>query len=263
MYVHESYTDRQMARFYDLEYRDYTDDIDFYVQHALSLDPSREKPILELGCGTGRITIALAEAGFHVVGIDTSEGMLELCATHARTRDVRDKIILVRSDMRHAEEVPHVPFNMAFCALNTFAYLDSTDDQLDMLRSVRGLLVEHGILVLDLTGPTSNLLPPSGGETVYHGSYKEAETGATLHKFVTGYAQPSTQTHSVRMIYDLEEQDGTLRRLTQPVVFRWTGRYEMELLLRTAGYKVEKLYGSYDLDEYGDNSDRMIFVART
>jgi ubiquinone/menaquinone biosynthesis C-methylase UbiE len=263
MNVHESYRDRQLAHFYDLEYRDYTEDLDFYVQHALAMDSGQGLLILELGCGTGRIAIALAEAGFRVVGVDSSEGMLDLCARRAQERGVRDNLTPVRADMRGLRDVPMAPFNMALCALNTFAYLSSTEDQLAMLRAVHPLLVQHGLLLLDLTPPLPHLLPPAGGELIHQGSYQDDKTGAAVHKFVTGTAHPATQSHRTRLIYDLEEKDTSLRRVTQEMNLRWTGRYEMELLLKTAGYRLEKLYGSYELDDYGDNSERMIFVART
>jgi hypothetical protein len=173
-----------------------------------------------------------------------------------------DRIQVIKSDMRSLEPLEGGLFNMAFCALNTFAYLQTSDDQLLMLRSAHRTLVQHGILILDLTPPLSHLLPPAGGEVVYQGSFDDAETGDTLHKFVTGYAAPARQSHYVQMIYDLQAPDGTLRRYVQSQVFRWAGRYEMELLLRAASYKLEKIYGSYDLDEFTDDSERMIFVAR-
>ena len=79
-------TDRErlLAHYYDLEYATYDEDIDFYVRFADALDPGRKLPVLELGCGTGRISIALAEAGFRVVGVDISPAMLEACADKAR-----------------------------------------------------------------------------------------------------------------------------------------------------------------------------------
>ena len=261
--MHDSSLDRQLAHFYDLEYRHYDDDLAFYVQYALALDPKCEWPLLELGCGTGRVLLALAEAGFRVTGIDASEGMLQVCAKHAQERGLEERVTLVKADLREPVDGPGGPFNMAFCALNTFAYLTTTAEQLAMLNGVRPLLVQHGILIVDLTPPVKHLLPPSDGEMLYQGSYRDPENGATLHKFVTGYAEAATQLHHVRIFYDLEGNDGIVHRTTQAQVFRWTGRYEMELLLQRAGYTLEKLYGDYELSDYGDESERMIFVART
>jgi ubiquinone/menaquinone biosynthesis C-methylase UbiE len=254
--------DRLLARYYDLEHRDFTEDLDFYVQYALQMDPKCKLPLLELGCGTGRVAIALAEAGFRVVGVDTSEGMLAVCGEKVGERGISKKLQLVHADMRDLSNVDGGPFNIAFCALNTFAYLTSTEDQLKMLRATHPLLVQHGILIIDLTPPVAHLLPPQDGEMVHHGSFDAGEKG-TLHKLVSGVAHPSTQTHDVMVFYDLEGANGALSRTTQTLTLRWTGRYEMELLLQAAGYRVEKVYGDYELGEYDDASERMIFVART
>jgi ubiquinone/menaquinone biosynthesis C-methylase UbiE len=255
--------DLLLARYYDLEYRHYADDLDFYVQYALTLDPRKQLPVLELGCGTGRILVALAQAGFKVVGVDGSQAMLDVAAGHLKASRVARRAALVRSDMRHLEGVPGGPFNMAFCALNTFAYLTSTEDQLAMLSCVRSRLVQHGIFILDITPPLPHLLPPSSGEMVYQGSYHDAERQATIHKLVTSVAGDAAQTHHITIFYDREGVDGMLSRLTQRLTMRWTGRYEMELLLKLEGYKVEQIYGGYELEDYGQGSERMIFVART
>ncbi|MDQ3929629.1 MAG: class I SAM-dependent methyltransferase [Chloroflexota bacterium] len=252
-----------LARYYDLEYREYAHDLDFYIQYALALDPRKQLPVLELGCGTGRILVALAQAGFDVVGVDTSQAMLDVAAGHLKAGGVSKRATLVRSDMRDLQGVPDWPFNLAYCALNTFAYLTSTEDQLALLAGVRSRLVQHGVLILDLTPPLPHLLPPSNGEMVHQGSYHDAEQQATSHKLVAGVADDATQTHHVTIFYDREGEDGTLSRLTQRLTMRWTGRYEMELLLKLAGYKVEQIYGGYELEEYGQGSERMIFVART
>src|SRR5437868_12202785 len=172
--------DTQLARYYDLEYWDFAVDLDFYVQHALAMDPERAMAVLELGCGTGRVAIALAEAGFKVVGVDSSDGMLGVCAEQAEARKVRDKLSLIRADMRELLDVPGGPFSMAICALNTFAYLTTTEDQLAMLHGIHNLLTQHGVLLLDVTPPLPGLLPPSDGEIIHQGSYPDPETGGTL-----------------------------------------------------------------------------------
>lgn len=254
--------DRMLARYYDLEYRDYSDDLDFYVQLALWLDPACSTPVIELGGGTGRVSLALVETGFRATAVDTSAGMLAICSQAAEARGVGYMVSPVLADMRELADMPPDEYGLAICALNTFAYLTTTEDQLSMLSGVRRLLIEDGLLVLDLTPPLPDLLVPANGEVIHQGSFPDPNTGATLHKFVTGTVEYATQLHDVTLMYDLETQDGTLSRLSQRVRFRWTGRYEMELLLHSAGYTVENVYGDYDLGEYGEGSERMIFVAR-
>src|SRR6476646_3973075 len=180
--------DGLLAHYYDLEYVTYDEDIDFYVRFADALDPERKLPLLEIGCGTGRIAVSLAAAGFGVVCVDVSDGMLDVCAEKARARGVDRLITPVRADMRDLKGLPPGPYNLAFCALNTFAYLTGMQDQLSMLSSVKDLLVQHGILVLDLTPPWPHLLPPSDGEVIHQGTYPESD-GAVVHKLVTGRAE--------------------------------------------------------------------------
>src|SRR5438128_7960966 len=116
----DSERDRQLAHFYDLEYREYSEDLAFYVQYAAALDPEKRLLVLELGCGTGRIVAALAEAGFQVVGVDSSQGMLDVCAMRAEASWPAGRVNLARADMRDLEGVPGGPFNLALCALNSF-----------------------------------------------------------------------------------------------------------------------------------------------
>ena len=254
--------DRLLAEYYDLEYAAHDEDLGFYVQYALAMDPRRELPLLELGCGTGRVAVALASAGFRVTAVDVSPGMLDACRAKSAAADVAERITVVQADMRDLRGVPPGPYNIAYCAINTFAHLLTTEDQLAMLAAVRDRLVQHGLLVLDLTPPLPHLMPPTDGDVMLQGTYPLSD-GSLVHKTVAGWADHSTQTHLVTLFYDREGPDGTATRTSQTFSLRWTGRYEMELLLRVAGYTLEKLYGDYDLGEYGEDSERMIFVART
>ncbi len=254
--------DRLLAEYYDLEYAAHDEDLGFYVQYALAMDPDRRYPLLELGCGTGRVAVALAQAGFRVTAVDLSPGMLDACRAKASAAGVAERVKVVQADMRDLNGVPAGPYNLAYCAINTFAHLLTTEDQLAMLGAVRERLVQHGLLILDLTPPVPHLMPPTDGDVMLQGTYPLSD-GTLVHKTVAGWAGPSTQTHLVTLFYDREAPDGTVSRTSHTFSLRWSGRYEMELLLRAAGYTLEKLYGDYDLGDFDDDSERMIFVART
>ncbi len=107
------------------------------------------------------------------------------------------------------------------------------------------------------------MLSPDDGNLVLQGTFHDEEEGFTLHKLVAGQVDYSTQTHEVSIFYDVVDAGGAMTRFTDELSLRWAGRFEMELLLQAAGYKVEKVYGGYELEEFGAESERMIFVART
>src|SRR5688500_4577627 len=188
--------ERLLARYYELEYARYADDIDFYVQYALAMDPEQRLPLLELGCGTGRVSLALAEAGFSVVAVDRSAAMIEMLDEKARRLGVDERVKTLLGDMADLAALPAHGFTLAFCALNTFAYLQTTEEQIALLRAVSARLIQHGILILDLTAPLPGLLPPSEGELLHQGSFRD-EDGSIVHKFVTGTAEDSIQSHEV------------------------------------------------------------------
>lgn len=260
-FMEASYRDLRLAHYYDLEYAEFEDDLPFYTQYAAAVDPLRSSTVLELGSGTGRVALAVAKAGYKVVCLDISPSMLDICRQRAAEEGLAERITLVRGDMRNLSGLPSGQYGMAYCALNTFAYLTNTADQIAMLTTLHGLVLTNGTLILDLTPPWPHLLPPDDGEMVYQGTYPDSD-GALVHKFVTGRSEPSLQLHNVALFYEHESEDGTTTRTSQHLTFRWTGRYEMELLLQGTSWSVMGVYGSYDLDEFSDASERMIFVAR-
>src|SRR6185437_13009433 len=85
-----------IARLYDPWSRSVVEDVGFYVEEAVRSGG----PVLELGVGTGRIAVPVAAAGIHVVGVDTSEGMLGIADAQAELAGVADLIDLRRGDMR-------------------------------------------------------------------------------------------------------------------------------------------------------------------
>jgi len=87
-------------------------------------------------------------------------------------------------------------------------------------------------------------------------------SGTLVQKFVAQQANLAEQTSYVTFIYDEIGPTGTVRRSALPFTMRWLYRYELEHLLARAGFVLEAVYGSYDLDEYDSASDLLLAVAR-
>lgn len=245
------------VRFYDLDEGRFTEDLGLYV----GLAERWGGPILELGCGTGRVLAALAAAGHHVVGLDSSEAMLATARKRLARHNLLARARLVSADMRRfaLEE----RFAWAFCAMNSLMHLTALEDQLAALEAVRRHLHPGGYLVLDLTNPDPGWLLEPEERVVRVGVLEDSETGTVVVRQVLQRADPLRQVLHLVYIYDEVGPEGTVRRVLLPLCLRYLFPFEARLLLERAGFTVEALYGSYEMDPFDATGDRMIFVCRS
>lgn len=244
-----------MAPWYDLEFDEFDADVEFYRGYAEIVG----SPILELGCGTGRLLVPLAEAGYRITGVDSSPEMLE----HARQRIERaglDDVDLLQLDMRALAGLPPEHFQMVFCAVNSFLHLETPDDQLLALRGVRRLLKSSGIFVLDLFHPTPSTLLGMDDRLQHDGGWTLPD-GSRVDRFSQRHLSPARQTIETTLFIDRTSPDGTLRHSASSYRTRYIHHFEMLALLEAAGLELEGVYGSYELEPLDDHSPNMIFVA--
>lgn len=246
----------RFARFYDLDYEPFQDDVALYLGFA----ERTGGPLLELGCGTGRLALPLAEAGFEVTGVDMSPRMLDVARAKVEAAGLGDRITLLEADMRDVQ-LPQ-QYRLAFIAINSFMHLTTTEDQMAALQTWRRLLLPGGLLVIDVDNPDPRHLLEADGRLDLQGRWFDPETGATVLKHMSRTLDAARQLQHVLFIYDEVFPDGQMRRTLAPFQARYLYRFEGELLLDKAGFTPERVYGSYDLDPYGSDSERMIFVAR-
>ena len=222
-------------------------------------------PLLELGCGTGRVLLPLARAGHDITGLDLSAEMLERCRARLASEppQVRDRVRLVAADMTSFHLGRR--FAMVTIPFGGFQHLLSVEQQLSCLDRCRAHLLPHGRLVLDL--PNTSPAPPSH---VADGAAGE-EAGAGLADWtearrirwwvtVTGY-QRALQCNECEVTYEIIEAGGGTRRVVETVLLRYVFRFELEHLLVRAGFRIVALHGDYDGSPFGDDSPAMIAVA--
>jgi SAM-dependent methyltransferase len=242
------------ARYYDADFRDYHEDVPFLREMARRTGG----PILELMCGTGRVLTPLAEAGFTLTGVDLSPAMLELARDTLADAGLAEQVTLVEGDVRDLT-LPPEQFALAFIAVNSFMHLESVRDQLAALSNARRALTRRGLLVIDLFNPDPRELTREDNRLVLDREYEL--DGRHVQKFVAIDSDPAAQLSRVTYLYDETDADGGLTRRTMHFTLRWLYRFELEHLLARAGFTLRNLYGSYELDDYGAGSPRMIAVA--
>ncbi len=246
---------RAIAPWYDLEFDDFDADLDLYRGYAEIVGG----PILELGCGTGRLLSPLAIAGYKILGVDSSFDMLE----QARARLDRDRATraeLRQLDMRQLGDIPNDSFRLVFCAVNTFLHLESRSDQLATLDAARRVLEHRGLLIIDVFHPSPNILQSLDDRLTLDGSWTQTD-GSRVDRFSYRRVHPARQMIDTTLLFDLTQPDGAMRRTSTNYRTRYVHYYEMIGLLETAGLSVESVLGSYGLDPFDDSSEQMIFVA--
>jgi SAM-dependent methyltransferase len=242
----------QIAALYDLEHDEFTDDIDLFRNLVVA------GPVLEVGAGTGRIVHALAADGHDVWAVEPSTAMLD----RARARiGAHSCIHLLQGDAQSLDDLS-LPsnFRVALLSLNLLWHLPTVEVQRAALRAVHRHLVPMGLLVVDSTNPLSMLDRGARGEL--RERFSTTHDGADVRAISSAWDDPAEQTIALGLIYDTTAPDGTLRRTSTSMELRYIYRYELQLLLESAGFIEEQLYGSYDLEPYTAESANLISVSR-
>jgi SAM-dependent methyltransferase len=253
---------KSIAELYDyvVPYRE-RQDVAFYVEMA------RESggPVLEVGCGTGRVLIPTARAGIEITGLDLSPHMLEVCRGRLKAgpEEVRSRVRLVQADMRQFELSQ--AFQLVTLPFRPFQHLTTVEDQLACLGCIRRHLAEGGRLILDIFNPSMEALTRTNfGEEVSEEPEFSMPDGRKVirrHKIVS--RDVANQINAVELIHYVTHPDGRQERLVQAFPMRYLFRFEAEHLLARAGFEVEQLYADYDKSPYGSKyPGELIFVAR-
>lgn len=242
----------RIADLYEAEHHGWTEDLDLYR----ALAARAGDPVLELGCGTGRVAIALAEAGHEIHGVDTSEAMLAIARTNLGSR--RLPLRFRRGDMRHASS--HDEFGLAFCALDGLLHLQSAADVRDTLRAAHDVLRPGGLLAVDIVNPSPDLLAMRDGVVRHQATFAGPDNSQITH-FVSWDIDPAAQTIDTAHFYDRLSDDGVVHRRTTTFRLRYLEQDELKAALQTAGFDHPELYGNARLDPFEPDSDRMIVVA--
>jgi SAM-dependent methyltransferase len=243
----------RFARLYDWEHDHYLVDVDIHVSFARRFGG----PVLELACGTGRLLVPLLRAGFEVTGVDSSAAMLERARTRLVDEHLEATLVQQRVESLHLDG----RFRTVIIGLDSFGLLIRRDDQLAALRAARAHTSHDGRLVLDVANGNLRGSNEAAEELIHDLTMPDPETGRPITKFVLRHPRPSEQVDELMFFYDEQDERGYLRRSMVELKLRWFTRFELELLLQSAGWHVDEIYGDYALNDFGVESDRLIAVA--
>jgi len=238
-----------LTSLYELQYHTYRDDLHFYTKLAEGV--SR---VLELGSGTGRVTLHLARRGSTVTGLELSKEMLARAQSKAAAENL--DLELVQGDMRNFELKRTFP--LVIVPFNAFMHLYTPADQSKALERIYAHLEPGGTLALDL------YLPNFGLEGVLR---HEGETffdpdGSRTDVFVLQRIDRTKQMAYTQYFVDTADFDGRLERSFHTLEQRYFTRFELEWMLKCAGFEGIKISGSFEGAPLDSSSYFMVVQAR-
>jgi SAM-dependent methyltransferase len=247
----------ELARLYDLEYDGWDEDSAFWQSFAARTGG----PIAEFGCGTARALAPLAQRGYAVIGVDSSQAMLKRAAERFQAYGIdEDSFRLVCRPMEAAAIDEQV--RLVFSALNAFAHLATPRRQLQALAAAHRMLDPEGLLILDLFNPLTQEYDERDRMVTLRNVLADPLTGAPIQQFEVWEVDRETQVVQTTYLYDCLQADGSIRRVTTTFPMRYSYRYEIEARLAQANFAVENVFGSYEADPFTGSEEKMIFVAR-
>ena len=246
------------AEIYDWVFAWKRDDVQFYVEQARLSGG----PVLELGSGTGRIAIPIAQAGIEIVGLESSTAMLREARrkTGDAPRSSGGIPVWVEGDM--ADFALGRQFALVIIPFRGFLSLLSVEEQMDCLRCIRDHLAPGGRLIFDVFVPDLEMLVEDDSTPFYVEDVPHPDSDRRLVVWHHNRFDNHNQINNARTILEEVDSGGeVVRRLYREFQIRYIHRFEAQHLLELAGFRVEELYGDFELGPFDDDSTDMVWVA--
>ena len=246
-------------------------DIPFYVEEARRatltnphpLAKSAERmgaPVLELACGTGRLTIPIAQSAMEIVGLDLSPSMLAHARRKAEAAGVA--IEFVEGDCRSFDLGRK--FALIFMAFNSMQHLHDYASLSALFANVRKHLAENGRFVFDVFNPKIEILARSSGDRRLEREYEDPEgRGKMAFEHSMNYDDASQVSHIqcyfVRRGANGEEVEVREEELHLRSFFP----QELDLLVRSQGFEIVEKFGNFERKAFGSGDPKQVVVCRT
>ena len=218
-------------------------DLEFY-RH---LSEETGGPVLDVGCGTGRVASAIAADGGEVVGIDLSAPMLRMAEKRreALPADVAGRLSFQQADMTTL--ALDREFALIVTPSRVFQFMLTTEAQRQALATLRRHLRSGGLLVLDLFDPLLDRVVPTTDPPPREGELIHPVSGNRVTWSLTGRNPDPARQLIVEDWTTLEigPSGDVLRRDTERLTLRWSLRSELLLLFELADLEVVAEYGDF------------------
>lgn len=249
----------QIAEHYDRIHQSLAADLGLIVRLAAN-NPG---PILEMGCGTGRLLLPLARLGHVIVGIDNSKAML----AHARKKiamekeAVQSRIELIYDDMTEFDMPSH--FGLILYSHNTLMHFDRNQLNKSMERSAHNC-IPGGILFLDIENPIQMTDPSEDDLVVLENTFMDDDKQKYIQQLSSSWIDMDSRSrHVTWMLDEFPIAGGVLNRTVVRFTLNYYYSHELIELLEDLGLIVISQFGDYDGGVFREDSDRLILIAKS
>lgn len=248
------------AKHYDAAYAAKTDlaDLPFYLELAKKIGG----PVLEMGCGTGRVLLPTARAGVEIHGLDNSPHMLEILRGHIAEEPaaVQRRIVIQTGDMRtfRGEQ----KYALVTIPFRPMQHMHTVEDQLAALQTAAFHLRDDGLFVFDVFFPNYDLLLTRIGEEHLEMDWPSEPGRITRRYFRKDSVDKVQQFFTATFSYRTYQGETLLHEEPSPLKMSWYTYPQLQALFRLAGLEVVEEYGSFAKAPLNDDARDMIFVLK-
>jgi SAM-dependent methyltransferase len=253
------------AKHYDAAYAQLAEkqvlvDVSFYV------DLARESggPVLEVGCGTGRVLLAIARQGIEIEGVDSSGAMLGVLKQHlaAEPAGIRDRVKLREGDMR-SYRLP-ARFPLVIIPFRPMQHMYTPEDQLAALKTAALHLSDRGRLAFDVFYPKFEVLSDGIGKEILELEWRlDGSPPKTVRRYLRKESYDKiAQTFSATFLFRTYDGERLLSEESEPLKMSYYGYPQMLGLFAMANLEIVKQYGSFKKTPLDNDATEMIFVLR-
>ena len=237
---------------YDLFNKECTSDITWYIEYCKKHDLNK---VLELGIGTGRVAIPMAQSGIEVWGVDKSLSMLNELKSKTEHIGIRN-INVVFQDICSMQIGQ--TFNIALVPFCTFNFLLSSKEQKLALWRLKKHLTNNAIVIFDLL--TVNTFPHGNRDDSFSFYRADEADNKKVEMYIKNQFDQSSQIFSQNRLFKISSSDG-IDTVNLIVRNRFFFLGEFELLLNSCGYKIAHVYGDYNQGPFNNSSCSLIVIA--
>lgn len=246
-----------LARYYDAMHQSVTAD----VAMIRRLARVHGQPIVELGCGSGRVLLPLARQGFQVTGADNSPRMLNrLRGKLAQEAEhVRRSVRLVEADIRRLSpnDFP-MRHRLLLLTYNTMLHFPQAQVQ-QILSGAASIALPGAKLYIDVANPFLIAGTSYSDEPVLELSFYDRQSGETIEQWSSSRHDDAAQTLHVTWVLRSQERGEPVHEVD--VAYHYLYPHQVELLLRQAGFRLQQMMGDYDEASLTEDSQRLLLLA--